>query len=60
MVSGRIWVVEENLGSRAQPSWRAMRVVRDTRYFARQAQAAVKRAGYVTRVVQYVRQGGAR
>ena len=26
----------------------------------RQAQAAVKRAGYVTRVVQYVRQGGAR
>ena len=60
MVSGRIWVVEENLGSRAQPNWRAMRVVRDTRYFARQAQRAVKRAGYVTRVVQYVRQGGAR
>ena len=59
-MSGRIWVVEENIGSRAHPSWRAMRVVRDTRYRARQAQAAVKRAGYVTRVVQYVRQGGAR
>ncbi len=59
-MSGRIWVVEENLGSRAQPSWWAMRDVRDTRALARKAQVAAKRAGYVTRVVQYVRQGGAR
>ena len=59
-MSGRIWVVEENLGSRARPSWWAMPVVRDTRNLARQEQRAAKRAGYVTRVVQYVRQGGAR
>ena len=59
-MSGRIWVVEENLGSRAQPRWSAMPVFRNTRNLARQAQASVNLAGYVTRVVQYVRQGGAR
>jgi hypothetical protein len=59
-MSGRIWVVEENMGSRAQPAWWATSFVRDTRALARRAQLTAKSAGYVTRVVQYVRQGGAR
>ena len=59
-MSGRIWVVEENMGTRTRPAWWATSFVRDTRELARKAQGAAKRAGYVTRVVQYVRQGGAR
>ena len=48
------------MGTRTKPAWWATSFVRDTRELARKAQGTAKRAGYVTRVVQYVRQGGAR
>ena len=65
-MSGRIWVVEENLGSRTNPSWYVMEswttvpVARSTRQLARKEQAKAKALGYASRVMQYVRQGGAR
>ena len=59
-MSGRIWVVEWNMGSRTSPNWRPTLAIRNTRALARQAQAVGKRAGMTSRVVPYVRQGGAR
>ena len=57
-MSGRIWVVEINAGTRIAPRW--LRVAyRGTRVEALQAQAWHD-SEYPSRVVQYVRQGGAR
>jgi hypothetical protein len=57
-MSGRIWVVEVNDGTRTVPQWHVV-AWRSTRSFARSAQVARGDAAR-TRVVQYVRQGGAR
>lgn len=59
-MSGRIWVVEINTGTRIAPQW--VRVAyRGTRVEARQTQTQEWHdATYPSRVVQYVRQGGAR
>ena len=43
-MSGRIWVVEENMGTRTKPAWWATSFVRDTRELARKAQGTAKRA----------------
>ena len=62
-MSGRIWVVEVNEGTRAKPQWRAAQSY-EVRANARLRKYALSWAkggifGKV-RVVQYVRQGGAR
>ena len=57
-MSGRIWVVEINAGTRTAPQWYVV-TWRSTRAFARSAQVSRGDAAR-TRVVQYVRQGGAR
>jgi hypothetical protein len=57
-MSGRIWVVEINDGTRTAPRWHVV-AWRSTRAFARSAQVSRGDAAR-TRVVQYVRQGGAR
>jgi hypothetical protein len=57
-MSGRLWVVEINAGTRTAPRWLRL-AYRGTRVEARQAQAWHD-SEYPSRVVQYVRQGGAR
>ena len=57
-MSGRIWVVEINAGTRTAPRWLPVEF-QGTRLEVRQAQAWYGRK-YPSRVVQYVRQGGAR
>ena len=57
-MSGRIWVVEINEGTRTAPRWLPVEY-RGTRVEVRQAQAW-HGGKYPSRVVQYVRQGGAR
>ena len=56
-MSGRIWVVEANVGSRKMPEWHVI-AWRATRAVARKS--SMREANMPTRVVQYVRQGGAR
>ena len=57
-MSGRIWAIEINSGTRTAPKWHVV-AWRGTRAFARDEQ--IKRGDAArTRVVQYVRQGGAR
>lgn len=63
-MSGRIWVVEWNIATRAMPDWRVVQSFR-SRADARQQQRALavfngRRVFGKTRLVQYVRQGGAR
>lgn len=58
-MSGRIWVVEWNMGKRMEIRW-VPEAVSPTRAKARMAQAKIREDGWRTRVVQYVRQGGAR
>ena len=64
-MSGRIWVIEQNEGTRAKPKWWPLGF-EDTRADARRRAAADRKhskhlnAGEQYRVVQYVRQGGAR
>ena len=57
-MSGRIWVVEINVGTRAAPRWVSVEY-RKTRAKVREAQAW-HGGQYPSRVVQYERQGGAR
>lgn len=57
-MSGRIWAIEINSGTRTAPKWHVV-TWRGTRAFARDER--IKRGDAArTRVVQYVRQGGAR
>ena len=59
-MSGRLWVVEINAGTRTAPRWLPV-AYRGTRVEARQTKTqAWHDATCPSRVVQYVRQGGAR
>ena len=63
-MSGRIWVVEVNEGTRAEPQWRVAQSF-DVRAKARRLRHVLSwskecRSFGKVRVVQYVRQGGAR
>ena len=58
-MSGRIWVVEINTGTRIKADWHLVDYCM-RRSNARYLQSNLREFYQMTRVVQYVRQGGAR
>ena len=59
-MSGRIWVVEVKDVKAVGCSWRVMSTTQPSRDSARCVQQYMRTRYPATRVVQYVRQGGAR
>lgn len=58
-MSGRIWVIEHR-GDRRNGRWHVLVTSSVSRDNARSIQMALRHDFPITRVVQYVRQGGAR
>jgi len=58
-MSGRIWAVEQNKGTRIKADWHLVDYCK-RRSTARYLQSKLRGFYQMTRVVQYVRQGGAR